>query len=170
MKDDLIDTLKAIAETQIAPRETSETTMKSILIDPEKRAITEFEYDGSMQGIYETIDATCFDAVRLNNEGDVVYVDDEGLYNSRNYWAYGDYPHPIAGKGMVLGTDYEGESVAPRATTVESLELSVRFITTATALAMAEELDAQNRTYMEEHPDGPVIFAAATADIIKDKV
>jgi len=143
--------------------------MKSFLIDPEHNAITEFEYDGSMQGIYETIDATMFDAVRINDV-DVVYVDDEGLYNSNFYWAYGEYPHPIAGKGMVLGTDNQGESISPVRITMEDLELNVRFISRATAIKMGEELDAQNHAYMEKNPDAPIIFGASAADIIKDKV
>jgi len=143
--------------------------MKAYLIDPELHAITEFEYDGSMQGIYETIDATMFDVVRINDEGDVVYVDDEGLYNASFYWAYEDYPHPLAGKGMVLGTDYQGESCAPTRVTLEQLEDSVRFISMATAIEMGEALDAMNRAYMEENPDAPIIFGASAADILKDK-
>jgi len=143
--------------------------MKAFLIDPEQHSITEFEYDGSMQAIYETIDATLFDSIILNDARDVAYVDDEGLYNSHFYWRYKDYPHPIAGKGMVLGTDAAGESISPVTETIESLELSVRFITTKTAIAMGEAIDAMNVRYMETHPDGPVIFCSSSADIIKDK-
>jgi hypothetical protein len=142
--------------------------MKAYLIDPELHAITEFEYDGSMQDIYETIDATMFDAIRINDDGDVVYVDDEGLYNSTHYWAYGEYPHPIAGKGMVLGTDSHGESIAP-VITLEKLEDRVRFISSPTAIAMGEALDAMNQAWLEENPDAPVIFGTSAADIIKDK-
>jgi hypothetical protein len=144
--------------------------MISYLIDPEARSITEFEYDGSMQGIYETIDATMFDVVRLNEKGDVVYVDDEGLYNSNHFWRVANHPHPIAGKGMVLGTDSQGESQAPSATNLETLQASVLFISRAQAIERAEYLDAKNQEYMDEHPDGPVIFSARTSDIIKGNV
>ena len=143
--------------------------MLAYLIDPEHHSITEVEYDGTMQGIYENIDATLMDAVRINDT-DVVYVDDEGLYNCDFYWRYGDYPHPIAGKGLVLGTDREGESISPVSTDMEDLETNVHFITTQTAVAMGEAIDAQNRKYLEEHPNGPVIFAGSAAEIIKDKV
>jgi hypothetical protein len=143
--------------------------MKAILIDPEFHAITEVEYGGSLQDIYELIDCTCIDAIRVNDSGDTIYVDDEGLYNSNFYWRYEDYPHPIAGKGLVLGTDMAGESISPVLLTVERLENSVRFITLQTAIAMGEKIEAQNRRYMEANPDGPVIFCGSTADILKDK-
>lgn len=143
--------------------------MKAILINPEHHSITEVEYSGTLQDMYELIDCTLIDAIRINEHGDTVYVDDEGLYNSNFYWTSGDYPHPIAGSGLVLGTDMAGESISPVTTTVEKLENSVRFITLPIAIAMGEEIDAKNRRYMEEHPDGSVIFCASTADILKDK-
>jgi len=143
--------------------------MKAILINPEFHSITEVEYNGKLQDMYELIDCTLIDAVRINADGDTVYVDDEGLYNSNFYWVYEDYPHPLAGKGLVLGTDMAGESISPVTETIERLERSVRFVTLQTAIAMGEEIDAKNRRYMEAHPDGPVIFCGSAADILKDK-
>jgi len=142
--------------------------MKAILIDPALHAITEIEYDGSMQMIYESIDATLFDSVSLNEHRDIVYVDDEGLYKDNAYWRYGEYSQPLAGKGFVLGTNHEGESISPTIT-VEQLEAQIVFITVKTAIAMADELDAQNRRYMEANPDAPIIFGASAADILKDR-
>lgn len=89
------------------------------LIDPAARTITPVEYDGNYKSIYELIGATTFDVVRVEND-DCIFVDDEGLINGngqRNgFWTYGEYPQPLAGKGLVLGTDEEGESVSAKNT------------------------------------------------------
>jgi len=114
--------------------------IKAILIDPYARAITEVEHDDSLASIYALLHADCFDCVRINTVGDVIYVDDEGLYRQDQFFAYDRYPNPLAGRGLVLGTGSQGESIDPTIT-VEDLEDKVRWITSQDALTMARELD-----------------------------
>lgn len=101
--------------------------MKAYLIDPEARTITEVEHDGDYRQIYEFIDADCFDLARLNEHGDGIYVDDEGLFTKRCFFHVEGYSHPLAGKGLVLGCDEEGNSTAPTIT-LEWLKERVEFL------------------------------------------
>ena len=102
--------------------------MKAYLIDPFERAITEVDYSGNYQDIYGLCGYDTFTVVTFNDQGDGVYVDDEGLFKSdQKFFVIGSYPQPLAGRGLVLGVDDEGASVSP---TVDMtwLENHVRFV------------------------------------------
>lgn len=83
------------------------------LIDPVAKVVTQVTYTGGIQCIYDHIQARPFDVARLPN-GDGIYVDDEGLFREKRdfFWVDG-YPTPLVGRGLVLGLNREGESVAP---------------------------------------------------------
>ena len=91
--------------------------MRAILINPETKTITEVEYTGDYKNIYEHIGADCFTAISIdhyeNEDRETIFVDDEGLYrNPQNFFMWSGYDQPLAGKGLILGTDAGGESVA----------------------------------------------------------
>lgn len=92
--------------------------MRAILIDPTNQTVTEVEHSGHYKAIQHIIDARCFDCVRLGDEEEhTIYVDDEGLLNGKvreaGMFRYdGDNPAYLAGKGLILATDREGDSVA----------------------------------------------------------
>lgn len=102
--------------------------MNAYLIDPFARTITQVEYSGDYKQIYDLIDADCYDCARINREGDAIFVDDEGLIREKaqSFFLHEDYPNPLAGKGLVLGCDAQGESVAPH-TTLEELKSKITF-------------------------------------------
>jgi hypothetical protein len=86
--------------------------MKAYLIDPFARTVTQVEYSGDYKEISALIGCQLFDAVRIGANGDTIFVDDEGLLNGpTEFFKHSSYPSPLAGKGLVLGTDDEGESV-----------------------------------------------------------
>lgn len=89
--------------------------MKAYLITPLERRIEAIEYDGDWRKISPLIGADLFTTVMLNREEDMVYVDDEGLINGNphGWFVLKGYGQPLKGKGLVLGTDVEGNSVAP---------------------------------------------------------
>lgn len=88
--------------------------MRAILIDPVEETVTEVDYDGDFRSIYSLLDITCFTCVQINSHGDVIYIDDEGLMKSGQlFFEHAAYPRPLAGKGLVLGTNDEGETVPP---------------------------------------------------------
>lgn len=90
--------------------------MRAILIDPFARTVTEVEYTGEYTNINEHIKAQYFDVVRINRKGDAIFVDDEGLINGNEnqaYFGWLGYMNPLAGRGLILGCDDEGESIEP---------------------------------------------------------
>lgn len=113
--------------------------MKSILIDPFAKTVTEVEHDGTLDAIYAAIGADCVCTVRLDEEGDAVFLDDDGLFKrGQEFFAIGNYPHPLAGKGLVLGCDAEGESVAPTCTLAQ-VAGAVHWLTPQEAVQMNRE-------------------------------
>lgn len=103
--------------------------MDAYLIDPFTRTITQVEYSGDYQEIYRLIGCDTFTCADINEYGDTVFVDDEGLINGKpqEFFLVADYPQPLAGKGLVLGTDQEGESVSP-SITLEQLKARIDWV------------------------------------------
>lgn len=89
----------------------------AILIDPVARKITEVHVrkdDGYLADIYKHLECQLLDAVDVRNAGDVIYVDDEGLsVENQRYFGWRGHPEPLAGKGLLLGTDAVGEVISP---------------------------------------------------------
>ena len=83
--------------------------MKAILINPFDETITEVEYSGDFKQIYKLIDCDYFTISRLCDSDDL-FVDDEGLLKPNRYFTWSG--QPFAGKGLILGHDDEGESIA----------------------------------------------------------
>jgi len=101
--------------------------MKAYLINPEQQNITEVEYSGNYEDIYKLIGAEMFDVVRLNREGDGIFVDDVGLMKrQRFFFRHSGYHNWLAGKGLVLGCDDSGESCEP-SISIEQLRQSISF-------------------------------------------
>ena len=114
--------------------------MQAYFINPFSRNITTVDYDGDYKSISRMIDASrgCFDVVRLYHDlvpestfgsrHDAAFVDDEGLYvDGQTFWIHRNYPQPLAGKALILGCNYEGDSVEPK-TSFEELVDDIRFI------------------------------------------
>lgn len=103
--------------------------MRSILIDPFTRTVSEVEYSGKYEQIYELVDCDTYDCVRINKYGDAIFVDDEGLIKEKEqkFFLHEDYPNPLAGKGLILGCDKEGESVEPH-TTIGEVAAKVQWV------------------------------------------
>jgi len=107
--------------------------MKALLIDPVRHTVTEVEHTGNYRHIYELLsdklnelEVDTFTAVGLQN-GDAIYVDDEGLLKDpRYFFEWRGYAQPLAGRGLILGTDEEGGSIEPK-TTLEEARRNVRF-------------------------------------------
>lgn len=100
----------------------------TFLVDPHTQTISEVQYRGEYEHIYELINCDTFDAARINRSGDSLFVDDEGLFkDGQAFFVHADYPQPLAGKALVLGCDREGETVAPT-TTLAELRKKVLFV------------------------------------------
>lgn len=105
--------------------------MKAILIDPFDETVTEVEHNGDYRQIYTLLShpehpVSCFTVVQIENN-DAIFVDDEGLLKDPKYFfSYEGYPQPLAGKGLILGTNDEGDSVDV-VTTVDDIKKRVSF-------------------------------------------
>lgn len=86
--------------------------LSAILIDPYTQTIEEVEYSGDYRDISALLDCELFTTVYTDLR-DTIYIDDEGLYvENQRYFKVKGYPQPLAGKGLVLGTDYgTGDSI-----------------------------------------------------------
>lgn len=102
--------------------------MRAYLINPEDRTVEQVDYDGNYKSIYTFIGADTFDVVGME-KGDGIYVDDEGLLKGPAlFFHVRGMDTPLAGKGLVLGTDNDGESVEPKIL-LETLRQRVRWAT-----------------------------------------
>jgi len=114
--------------------------MKAYLIDPTvtgQSAVSEIDFSGSWKDISPTIGDHCraFDVVRLYHVDDYdfiddhVYVDDEGLYSvdDQYFWMHKNYPLPLAGRGLLLGGDPDGDTVDVK-TDIETVRNDIRII------------------------------------------
>jgi hypothetical protein len=83
------------------------------LVIPSARTVQRVKCD-DYRDIYVWVGCSAFDCARLEN-GDAFFVDDEGLLVQQqpdNFFAI-DGRDPLAGNGLLLGCDSEGESVEP---------------------------------------------------------
>ena len=94
--------------------------MRAILIDPVAKTVTDVETSGKLEsidglpGIYELLKVEIIPAVTLPVESHVetLFLDDEGLLKPNHFFRMYGYVQPFAGRGLVLGTDGEGDSVS----------------------------------------------------------
>ena len=107
--------------------------MKAILIDVYEKEIREVDYDGSLDFIYFNLACRAFDLVRLDEVDGVfnsIFVDDEGLLRQNQlYFEYSgnNGSFQLAGNGLVLGVDDEGNSIPPTLN-VEDVKGKVSFL------------------------------------------
>jgi hypothetical protein len=116
--------------------------MRAILIDPIERKVTEVDHDGNYKQIYKLIGCQTFTAVYIGDPPEeipsdprrnAIFIDDEGLLNNpRYFFIWRGYPQPLAGKGLILGANEEGDSCSTN-WTVEQ----------ATAMVQYKELSVQ---------------------------
>jgi len=84
----------------------------------------EFKFN-TWEDISPAIGCHTFDVVRLDENGDCAYIDDEGLYQPRFFWIHKNYPTPIANNALFCGTDEMGETVDFK-TPLEVLKESIK--------------------------------------------
>ena len=91
--------------------------LEGFLIDPLSQRIIRVPVKPGIQDIYRLIQADTFDVAYFNEQQDCVYVDDNGLLNGpREFFFINGLHQPMAGRGLVMGTDADGNSVTPRVT------------------------------------------------------
>ena len=94
--------------------------MRAILIDPIEQKVSEIDYDGNIENIYELLTTDgfkprFFDVVAIPFGSDGIYIDDEGLYAPiQSRWSFDWHtwrePIKLVNRGLVIGCDDEGNS------------------------------------------------------------
>ena len=103
--------------------------MKAILIDVKNQEIKEVEHDNTLQNIYDLIDCRTFDLIMIDTVNNI-FVDDEGLLRQNQlYFEYSGSNgiFQLAGNGLILGVDDEGNSISPTLT-IEDVKGKVSFL------------------------------------------
>ena len=93
--------------------------IKAILIDVEAQELRYVEVNkeegSALRSMYKYIGCDLVQSIQIDTQNDV-FVDEEGLLKldkNSKFFAYGTYPQPIAGNGLILGIDpEEGETVS----------------------------------------------------------
>ena len=104
--------------------------MKAYQINAETRTITEVTLGKDYKEIYPLlgVGVDMFQCVDINEKGDTIYVDEEGLLKPQeNFFVYKGYNQPLAGNGVVLGTNAVGESTNPKVK-IEEVIKNVTFL------------------------------------------
>ncbi len=103
--------------------------MRAILIDPFEETVTEVEYSGNYKDIYKLLETEGrpFTVVYLP-EDSCLYLDDEGLFQpAQRFFRIPSCPSPLAGRGLILGEDEDGENVATELS-LDKVRESVTFL------------------------------------------
>lgn len=86
--------------------------MRGILINPFDRTVTEIETNGRLDDMRRLIDCE-YITVSMVTAANALILDDEGLLVERErqaYFKWDGVDQPFAGRGLILGTDDEGEN------------------------------------------------------------
>jgi hypothetical protein len=126
--------------------------MKAILIAPDKEAVVQaIDIDGELQTIRDWLDCHLIDCIRLDERGNVMYVDDEGYMNKNYFFRFGEYPQPIAGRGLVLGTNMMTGDSADTDLNFNLIAQNVEPMTPAEAYQMAKTTDNVNKKAISDN-------------------
>ena len=107
-------------------------TFTALKIDVTNYTISEIELpvNNDIEPYYPHLNCRIFTVGGyLDDDGhDCVYVDDEGLFvpNQRFFYIEGQY-QPLAGNAIIVGTDDQGRSIAPKIT-LDELKKITEFI------------------------------------------
>ena len=125
------------------------------LIDPLAQKITRIEMPadsrGNLDTMYKAIGCYMVEVAYFNGANDGVFVDEEGMLKLPTEFFFIKGCHqPLAGRGVVLGCDEEGNTIAPTVTMDwlrEHTAFVHRIAPGLTAIVAPDELSAQVRSF-----------------------
>lgn len=107
------------------------TNAMSTVIYPKKKSVEVVKHHRDKEDIKwidRLIGCQIFTFVPLYENGDGVYIDDEGLYKEGQYfWIHKNFPTPLAGIGILVGTDENGDTIPP-SISIKEFRTHIRFI------------------------------------------
>lgn len=123
--------------------------MQAIKIDAVKQEITEVEIEDILDSIYEQLDCKLFTCPITLDNLDTLYVDDEGLFvdEYKGAFYFGDYPQPLFGNGLIIGSNVEGESESV-ASSIKMIENKVKFLPEKTGKYLLAQFQNSGYTFI----------------------
>ena len=111
--------------------------MRGILINPWTKEITEVQVEEGLQAMYVLLSnpapevrVDCFAIGFMWQNGDTLYVDDEGLFKAQAFFSVNGQAQAMTGRGLILGSDDEGNSVDIKSSLTD-IQNEIRFISPA---------------------------------------
>jgi len=102
--------------------------MKAFLIEVSSNSITQIDLGEHWEEINKHIGSEIFSCPYTTKEDDVLYCDDEGLLKPiKGFFLLDGYAQPIAGNGLIVGDDGEGNSTDAHISLIE-LSKRVKFM------------------------------------------
>lgn len=113
--------------------------MKTLLIDPHTKTVTEHEYDGSLEAMYKLLGCGLVESVSCNDngnplftDGNCLFVDEEGLLGNLSEQAFFIIDgKPIAGRALTTNCDEDGETIESTITLEDLRMLDIQWVTLA---------------------------------------
>jgi len=125
--------------------------MEAYFIDAANKSVTLIDYDGDWRSINKIVGCETFTVVNANEYGDSIFLDDEGHFvPDQNYFWFDGYPSMLAGNGLVLGCNSEGESIEP-CQSIEWFKERIRFQNKDTAPLFVPDLTPKIYVFGEEN-------------------
>lgn len=93
--------------------------IKVIKVNATAHTVTEVEIEDTLEAYYREIGCELITAAypKSLTRGDCIFVDDEGLlHEPKPFFMYTGYPQPLAGNGLIVGVDEDGNTVSPKIT------------------------------------------------------
>jgi len=101
--------------------------MKALLISAAEESIGEIEVS-SLDDIKALIGFDTIESDTIGSEGDRLYFDEECFLRGTNGRFQIDTVIPVAGKGVVVGTEDDGVTLRDVATTIDGLRGRIRYL------------------------------------------
>ena len=112
--------------------------MRVILIDAKNRQLREdfIDDEKTLDGLQEAVGGNIEVAVQFD-DGDCVYVNEEGLFHSNDHWFFVEGAHqPFAGNGVVSCINEAGDTIDARIS-IDELLPKIQWMTRKEAVAWA---------------------------------
>lgn len=123
--------------------------MQVIKIDSLNEDISIIDIDDTLEDIYEQLDCDIFECPITLDNRDCLYVDEEGLFVNeyKGAFYFGDFPHPLFGNGLIIGTSIEGDN-EDALSNIRTIKNKVTFIPEETGKHLLNQIRLSGNTFI----------------------
>lgn len=101
--------------------------MRAFLISPESQSVSEVSIEG-LEDIKTLVGFDTIESDSVGTQGDRLYFDEECFLRGTSGRFQIDKVIPVAGKGIVAGTDEDGATLRDVAMAIEDLRRRIRYL------------------------------------------